>query len=288
MNLILDTDIGSDCDDAMALAMLNIMHKRGEVNLLSVTHTTSVEWGGACIEAINKFYGNTQIPIGVLKDNNFMDAACNNIYAQALAEKYCPHRLRSDYPDARKVIAHSLRKSERGVTIICIGQLRNIANFFKYRENGESGVELIAEKAEKIVVMGGNFSENLPEYNIQCDVSSAQYVLKQSPVPLYFLDYAFGSKIFTGPQKEKADPVYYTYRRFGVEKRESWDPLTVLYGCGRYSDLFDDSRLGRVVIDDTGVSSFLEEEGKHCILRPAVPMPEYEEIIENIVNREVV
>ncbi|NRF95128.1 hypothetical protein HQN89_30025 [Paenibacillus frigoriresistens] len=55
--VILDTDMGPDCDDAGALAILHALVDRGEAELLAVTHCTSNPWGAGCIDAINVYYG---------------------------------------------------------------------------------------------------------------------------------------------------------------------------------------------------------------------------------------
>ena len=46
-NVILDTDIGPDCDDAAALALTTIYTRKSGTRLLGVTHCTSCPWGVA-------------------------------------------------------------------------------------------------------------------------------------------------------------------------------------------------------------------------------------------------
>ena len=40
VGVIFDTDMWSDIDDMLALAMLNVLHDRREINLLAVTSST--------------------------------------------------------------------------------------------------------------------------------------------------------------------------------------------------------------------------------------------------------
>ena len=56
-NVILDTDIGPDCDDAAALALTTIYTRKSGARLLGVTHCTSCPWGVGAIRAILKWYG---------------------------------------------------------------------------------------------------------------------------------------------------------------------------------------------------------------------------------------
>ena len=62
--LIFDTDIGGDCDDAGALAIIHSAVNSGEAELLAVTISTRDPWAPACADAINRYYGHT-VPIGL-------------------------------------------------------------------------------------------------------------------------------------------------------------------------------------------------------------------------------
>ena len=66
VKIILDTDMGPDCDDAGALALLHKLEKLGEAEILAVMHCTSSIWGPGCIDAINTYYKRPDIPIGTL------------------------------------------------------------------------------------------------------------------------------------------------------------------------------------------------------------------------------
>ena len=39
--IFIDTDMGSDCDDVAAVAILAHFHKLGKINLLGVSHTSA-------------------------------------------------------------------------------------------------------------------------------------------------------------------------------------------------------------------------------------------------------
>ena len=60
--LFIDTDLGGDCDDVGAVALANIFKNNDIIEIAGMTHTTSLPWGPACIEIINKFYNNDSIP----------------------------------------------------------------------------------------------------------------------------------------------------------------------------------------------------------------------------------
>src|SRR5665213_2281322 len=65
VNLILDTDIGNDVDDALALGVVHALESRGACRLLAVTLTNPDPLAGEFVDAIDTFYGRAHIPIGV-------------------------------------------------------------------------------------------------------------------------------------------------------------------------------------------------------------------------------
>ena len=52
-----DTDIGCDCDDAGAMAVLHELANQGECSILAVTHCCAGEYNAGCIDAINRYFG---------------------------------------------------------------------------------------------------------------------------------------------------------------------------------------------------------------------------------------
>lgn len=66
VDVILDTDIGNDIDDALALALLHALESRGECRLLAVTITKDHPLAAAFTDAVNGFSGRGDVPIGVV------------------------------------------------------------------------------------------------------------------------------------------------------------------------------------------------------------------------------
>ena len=50
VRLILDTDIGNDIDDALALALIHSLENRAEVRLLAVTITKDNRWSAPYVD----------------------------------------------------------------------------------------------------------------------------------------------------------------------------------------------------------------------------------------------
>src|SRR4051812_2174023 len=67
-HLILDTDIGNDVDDALALAMIHGFESRAEARLLAVTITKDNRYAAPFVALVNAYYGRPQVPIGVVRN----------------------------------------------------------------------------------------------------------------------------------------------------------------------------------------------------------------------------
>src|SRR5882757_2449748 len=68
VNVIFDTDMGNDVDDALALAMLHAFQSRHEVNLLAITVTKDNKWAAPYIALVDTFWAPTEIPIGTVRN----------------------------------------------------------------------------------------------------------------------------------------------------------------------------------------------------------------------------
>src|SRR5882762_7577220 len=66
ISVIFDTDMWSDIDDALALAMLHALQDRGEINLLAVTISTNDRWSASYVSLVDSFYEHPQVPIGIV------------------------------------------------------------------------------------------------------------------------------------------------------------------------------------------------------------------------------
>src|SRR5258706_10764368 len=73
-NIIFDTDMGNDIDDALALAMLHAFQSRHEANLLAVTITKDNKWSAPYVDLVNTFYGHPDIPIGTIRNGKTPDS----------------------------------------------------------------------------------------------------------------------------------------------------------------------------------------------------------------------
>lgn len=282
-NIIFETDMGNDVDDALALRMLYNYQKEGKVNLLAISinknGTSPVEF----TDIMNTWYGFKRIPIGKITNG----AVCENDavnYATKVCEmknaKGKPRFKRSvkDYsniPEAtdlyRKIIA---KQADQSVTIISTGFSTNLQRLLQTKGDSYSpltGVELVQKKVKRLVMMGGSFVGNHnPEYNILKDVSAASAVFSNWPTAIVTSPFEVGADIlFPGSVIENigvtTNPMaaaYASYLKMPYD-RPTWDLTAVLYAVEGAS-FFGLSPKGEISVDREGSTFFAPKEGGNC------------------------
>ena len=269
-NLIIDTDLGCDCDDAGAIAIANLLHNEGKANILCVTHCLNDDEGARCIDYINNYFGN-DFEVGKSYDCAFDATNYMQRYVYKLSNSFNRNKK---VENSVELIKRKLAKvADKSVTMVFIGQLNNLAGLIK----DEVGKKLIYDKVKQIFIMAGNFepydeyftyrtSKFKAEFNVNIDIPSAITVAKEINLPLRFIDFNQGIKVFTGEVIKGLDnPVSKIYELFGVVNRESWDLLTTIC-VGDGIALFNQSPNGKVLVSETGKTTFEEGVGNHQIL----------------------
>ena len=67
VKIIFDTDLGGDFDDLGALAMLHHFVDKQECDLLAVMCWSTEQYAVSAIDAVNRYYGHPDIPVGTRK-----------------------------------------------------------------------------------------------------------------------------------------------------------------------------------------------------------------------------
>lgn len=305
--ILLDTDIGCDCDDAGAMAVLHTLADKQEVDLIAVTHTTTTPYGAACIDAINRYYGRPDIPIGALKGDAFLGGPEYDIYAGKTGRCFPGPYTDGPVPDALHVMRRVLQDvPDKSATLLLTGQMRNAARLLRSAPDAFSpldGTELVRRKVGEIVIMGGCFftpggedpvAYHLhAEYNLRCDIESAQYVADRCPVPIVYCGFELGSRVIVGkPLLDQGDidnPVRFCYavHRDAVHSdggRESWDLLTALYAAKGMDGYFAKSPPGWIHVDGNGLTHMEEAEGgRDAYLIEKMPPDQMQQLLDNML-----
>ena len=302
---ILDTDIGVDCDDAAALALLLNLQKEGKGELVAITTSTTRVGATSTIKAICDYYGAADMPIGKMSEPVLPCDAQNN-YAEAVMKRYGEAEA---VTEGVELLRKTLSSAEEKITLIAIGPLTNICKLLKSESDEYSalnGIQLVKEKVDRIYIMGGVFEENyeketLPngslfsEWNILQDVPSARYVAENFPREMIYCPFEAGNKVLT-ELGEGDNPVWFSMRCFAVNwehsettegfKRMSWDPVTCMVAMEGTLGFYDLSESGCIRIDEKGITVFDGTEDKgHRFLKTKGNFEKISEYINTLIEK---
>ncbi len=297
--ILLDTDIGPDCDDAGAVAVLHALEKSGRARIVGMTHCTASRWGAGCLDALNVYYGRGDIPVGTLRrlpgflDDDDVFGKYNKLVAQQYPNRYEHGEMA---PDATELTRELLAAAEDGsIVFVAIGPLVNFMHLLQSepdRHSDLNGRELVARKAKHLVIMGGLFPEG-KEWNFEMHPQAAAYVTKHWPTDITFTGYEIGAEIRTGRRLHIDAPADHPVRRsynawYGGEGgiRESWDLTAVLYAAEGAADYWDIVR-GTIEVDaESGANCWLPDtDGRHAYLSRKMDPEKLTELLDELLVR---
>ena len=280
--LIFDTDIGNDCDDVLALGMIHALQARGECELLAVTITKDHPLAARFTDAVNTFYGNGDVPIGVCRSGITPEAGKFNLLANARTENgksHYPHDLTDkSAPDAVDVLRQTLAAADDGTVVICqVGFSTNLANLLASPADELSplsGSELVKRKVRLLSIMAGAFRK-IPnnqgelhdhlEYNVVKDLAAARTLSEQWPTPIVWSGFEVGLNLRYPHQSILRDYGYVQHHPLAAayllympppHDRPTWDLTAVLYAVRPEQNYFDVSTDGKVTVDGKGLTTF--------------------------------
>ena len=177
--VLLDTDIGTDVDDAVCLAYL-LSHP--DCELLGITTVTGQAEKRASLASILCQMAGKDIPIYPGADRPMQGEQRQPVAQQAASLPRWPHQ--TDFPMGQAVdfLADTIRAHPGEVTLLSVGPLTNIGLLFSQHPD-------IPELLAGFVMMGGNFDELGPEaqrieWNVAGDLVASEITYK-APVRLH-------------------------------------------------------------------------------------------------------
>ncbi|EME39121.1 hypothetical protein DOTSEDRAFT_159290 [Dothistroma septosporum NZE10] len=232
----------TDVDDVGALAVANVLHNCGLCDLRGVMVNTPSKYGALTASVVNTYFGNGDVPIAAMRpltSETFLDQQTFLYvdYASKVAHNF-PRALEdAEQTSTPGEIYSSILESasDGSVTIISIGFLDNLAGLISSVE----GHALVSAKVAELVIMGGEYPSGW-EFNFGgVHPWTTAKVIEGWPsnVPITYSGLELGMDIMSGEglkQRCPADsPILAAYEWYNGRcntVRESWDPLTVLYG----------------------------------------------------------
>lgn len=249
-NIIFDTDMGPDCDDAGAFALLLHYVQKYDLPLLGVANCTSNRYANGTIRAIAEYFGFDDLPVGQYSGKELLPDGKK--YNEAVTKKYRRFVSSSTSAQTELEFYHKLlsKAEDDSVTVIAVGPLSNLGRVMR------EDAELFNRKVNSIVLMGGKFP-NGKEFNIECDSAAARTVFEKFRGKIVCSGFEIGENVFTGFYSEHEDnPVYDSYRLYCGGKlpylRDSWDLTAVNYAVEGEGDFYSLSKDVKITVEDDG------------------------------------
>lgn len=170
----LDTDIGSDIDDAVCLAYL-LAHPACE--LLGVTTVTGQGADRAKLASALCRHAGRDVPIVVGAEQPLLVPQRQPEAPQAAALASWPHDTAFPSEPAVELLRRTIRQHPGQIVLVTIGPLTNIALLFAVDPE-------IPGLLAGLVTMAGSFSPEgagRPEWNVNCDPHAAAMVYRALP-----------------------------------------------------------------------------------------------------------
>ena len=266
VNVIFETDMGNDIDDAMALDMLYKYVEDGKINLLAVMINKEGSAPAEFVDIMNTFYGH-QVPIGVRYGGdpaekggvNFAEviSGMKDDAGQPVFQRTLEHC--DTLPDAlslyRKILSEVPDKS---VKIISVGFFGNLGTLL------ENEPELVEKKVVSLTTMGGCFFAPNGEFNLLGDLEASRKVFDNWPTEIVTSPFEVGIAICYPGESIENDlewgiphPMREGYLAYCPmpHDRPCWDLTATLYAV-EGGDWFTISEPGKISVGDEGVATF--------------------------------
>lgn len=287
VHMIIETDMGNDIDDALALAMALRAVDEGQVQLLAVGCHKNSPSAAAFTDAVCTWYGHPEVEVAMSRTpvQEFSDYVDYTAVEQAFAKSHW------EYPEPVSLYRKLLSKApDHSVRFVSLGFGTTLAQLLESGPDEYSklnGIELVARKTCGLSVMAGSYGEKKrAEYNVINDIPAMQKVFELWPTAIWQNPFEIGRQaMFPGKLIEEnlgyedLNPVveaYKAYRPMPYD-RPSWDILSVLYVLS--PELFTSSAPGTVTVDDEGLTWFSPSpEGRHIVLSATIDQPQ--ELVE--------
>lgn len=252
IKIIFDTDMGSDCDDVGALALLHHYANEGKAEILGCIFSSGrVPYGAGVIDAINRYYNRAEIPVGACQNECIGDPV-DKMQAEKISKNTDLYRNKiihnRDAEEQTKLNRRLLAAQPDGsVTYLTVGHTQGLYALITSEPDEVSplsGIELVQKKVKRWVALGALGADNSDghygqDWNFYRNDTApfTEYLVQNFPNEIYFIN--AGSKVMTGaslqstPKGNIVRDAYEVWLENTLDKtlsdqRPSWD-LTAVY-----------------------------------------------------------
>jgi inosine-uridine nucleoside N-ribohydrolase len=277
ISIIFDTDMGSDCDDVGALALLHAYADMNRVKILGCVYSSGkVPYGAGVIEAINVYYGRPAIPVGAYYGHDIGDPV-DKMLAETLAKdktrfgNTIVHNRDAEEITRlnRKLLAN---QKDNSVIYVTVGHTKGLYDLLVSKADDMSpltGRELIVHKIKRWVALGALEARNAKghygkDWNFFFNGTApyTQHLITHFPKPMVFV--TAGTDVMTGKSLKKTPSgniVRAAYEQWLGnysqktldDQRPSWDLVAVYYAVEGVGDY--------LIHAESGILDFKREKG---------------------------
>lgn len=277
--IFIDTDMGADCDDVAAIALLSHFYNLKKIDVIGISHTSAHPKAVEYLDMVSRFYGCTTDALAAA-DSAWGIGTFSDGFFNSVLDGFA-HRA----PDSTLNAVQLMRKqlsATREATLLCIGPLNNVSRFLDSEPDEISplsGREILAQNVKEVVVMGGIFGGKRydfygesfdSEYNIRLDSASSKNFIENCPAPITFVEFELGYNVKTFADtvaRATETPIKRAYTLFRVQERESWDIIAALYAVFGGNGYYAYSKTGSCIVEKDGKTRFIENpNGRHRYL----------------------
>jgi inosine-uridine nucleoside N-ribohydrolase len=271
--IIIDTDMGSDCDDVGALALLHVYADMGMADIVGCIYSSGkVPYGAGIVEAINIYYGRPDIPIGAYHGDEVGDPV-DKMTAEKLVHDTVAfgHSIihNTDAEEQTRLNRRLLEQAEdSSITYITIGHTKGLHELLVSDPDDISpltGHELVSQKVKRWVALGALNARNEGDYFVKDwnfyfnnTAPYTKYLVETFPVQVVYID--AGTHAMTGKSLIHTPPgniVRTAYRDWLWEvfkkpldyQRPSWDLAAVYYAVEGLGDFLESAGKGWLHFD---------------------------------------
>lgn len=301
MRVIVETDMGNDIDDALAMDLVYKGVDDGLFRLLGVSNHKQSPTASEYIDILNTWYGYPKTPVAKasmpVANTELKDYT--TVVCEMRAEDGMPlfKRTKTDAEIMESVEFYRKTLSAQpdgSVVIISLGFGTNLARLLESPADKYSkldGRALVARKVRLLSIMAGSFGPKIrAEFNVINDVAAMQTVFDLWPTEVVMSPFELGkmirypaSVVTSRFGRTASHPVIDGYKRFlkMPYNRPCWDLTSVAYLVD--PDMFTVSKPGTITVDDKGYTSFKEEPtGRHRVM--SVNDAQAQQVLDYIVN----
>jgi len=228
VNVIIDSDMAHNADDAGDQAMMWALSAQGQVNVLAVIISSTNDYSAPVAHVIATYYGHPNVPIGANHSNIPNDyASYGSYYTQQVAARFGnPSDTRANYPDAVTVYRQALATApSNSVYILSGGYYYPLMQLLQSGPDSTSpltGMQLVAQKVARLIIVAGSFPDSgtTDRGNMLIDPDSGSYVVANWPGELDWMPDDQAWNTYTGPGTTGANadptrnPVAYAYELY--------------------------------------------------------------------------